>query len=149
MHTDVILINEKKRSWIREQEGGYERIWTEESKNIIIISKTVRNNFKISIYVMKLTFPIRGRKGKPRITFQWRHLGNFICLLYIFIQLMYVLLNTFCSTRDKLEPSGHPVSFVVHVNSYRWCMKKLLWLHLNELYFWTVKLEFNIISLCH
>lgn len=87
---------------------------------------------KYQVYEMELTFSIRRGKGGTTYNFSVETLGEFYMLALHFHPNLQVLLNTFCSTRVKLEPSVHPASFVVHVNSYRWCMNKLLWLHLNE-----------------
>lgn len=80
MRTDVISINEKKGSWIREQEGGYERIWTEESKNIIIISKTVRNNFKISSLCDEIDISYKREERETTYNFSVETLGEFYML---------------------------------------------------------------------
>lgn len=88
----IIVISEKRgQEFEREQVGVYKRIWREEKEwinDVIIISKKSEILLKYQVYEMELTFPIRGRKGEPRITFQWRHVGNFISFLCISIQLM-------------------------------------------------------------
>lgn len=79
MRTDVISINEKKKSGIREQEEGYERIWRI-CKGIIKISKTVRNNFKISSLCDEIDISYKREERGTTHNFSVETLGEFYML---------------------------------------------------------------------